>query len=178
MTAYAGIDLSLTSTGALTESQIRSICRKVLDPAQRLRLLSRDLGDCRVWIGKVDSDGYGKTRIQNGRSIRVHRLAWTLANGPIPPGMVVRHRCDNPPCIRDSHLDIGTAEDNNHDRDLRGRTSRGAAHYASKLTPEQVREIRQRTRSGESVVAVAKEFKVRPWTIQKIRDGLTWRSLP
>ena len=38
----------------------------------------------------------------------LHRWVWEQVNGPIPPGMVVMHRCDNPPCFRLDHLMLGT----------------------------------------------------------------------
>lgn len=162
---------------ATDEHARRSLSRRVLDPAQRLAAMSAEEGDCLVWLGRVDGDGYGKMRVHGGHPVRVHRLAWTLAHGPIPDGLVVRHRCDNPRCVSLDHLELGTTADNNRDRDERGRASVGASHYAAKLTPDQVRDIRARTQSGEGTVAVAREYGVRPWTVQKIRDGKTWRSV-
>jgi hypothetical protein len=44
-----------------------------------------------------------------------------MAYGPIPPGLYVCHRCDNPPRCEPTHLWLGTAADNAHDRDMKGR---------------------------------------------------------
>ncbi len=46
---------------------------------------------------------------------RASRLVWTLANGPIPDGFVVRHKCDNSFCIELAHLEVGTMSDNMKD---------------------------------------------------------------
>jgi hypothetical protein len=54
-----------------------------------------------------------------------HRWSWTLANGPIPDGMVVMHRCDNPPCVNPGHLSLGTQLENIADRVSKGRSATG-----------------------------------------------------
>jgi hypothetical protein len=54
---------------------------------------------------------------------KAHRVAWTLANGPIPAGMHVLHTCDNPPCCNPGHLWLGTQADNMADMARKGRTS-------------------------------------------------------
>jgi HNH endonuclease len=82
------------------------------------------IGECRVWLGHHDAAGYGFVTYQ-GRSWRVHRLAWTLTHGPIPPGLDVLHRCDTPPCARPEHLFLGTDMDNATDRIAKGRHRRG-----------------------------------------------------
>jgi len=53
--------------------------------------------------------------------IRTHRLAWELANGPIPDGLSVLHHCDNPPCCNVEHLFLGTQTDNHADMVAKGR---------------------------------------------------------
>jgi hypothetical protein len=82
------------------------------------------MGDCRVWLGHHDAAGYGFVTYQ-GRSWRIHRLIWTLANGPIAEGLDVLHSCDNPPCGRLEHLFLGTDLDNATDRIAKGRQRRG-----------------------------------------------------
>ena len=56
---------------------------------------------------------------------RAHRIAWTKANGPIPEGLNVLHHCDNPPCVRPSHLFLGTQQDNMDDMNAKDRHYRG-----------------------------------------------------
>jgi hypothetical protein len=91
----------------------------------QLRLWSRVVpaGPSECWVFK----GSGTARGEHGviragsRAEKAHRVAWQLVNGPIPEGMCVCHRCDNPPCINPSHLFLGTIADNNRDRHQKGR---------------------------------------------------------
>lgn len=76
--------------------------------------------DCKEWPGGKDPDGYGITRV-HGRSRRVPRVEWEKHNGPIPAGMLVCHRCDNPPCFEITHLFLGTPGDNMRDMVAKGR---------------------------------------------------------
>jgi hypothetical protein len=78
------------------------------------------MDDCMVWRGARNGCGYGAKRI-GGKVRSTHRLAWEWANGTIPDGMCVLHRCDNPPCCNPSHLFLGTVADNNRDRKAKGR---------------------------------------------------------
>jgi hypothetical protein len=103
------------------------------------RLVLRDSG-CLEWTGFTTVDGYGHIAF-NKTMIETHRLAWTLVNGAIPPGVKVLHHCDNPPCCQtaptegfpDGHLFPGTQADNVADMMAKGRhVPRGT--YASPKT--------------------------------------------
>ena len=87
------------------------------------------LGQCWEWQGwRVR--GYGKVRPTSPAKRRefailgAHRVSWELTNGPIPPGMLVLHTCDNPACVCPKHLFLGTDQDNVSDKENKGR-----AHY-------------------------------------------------
>ena len=88
------------------------------------RFLERVLLDdgCWLWTGGTDKDGYGKIRPRAGEIDRTHRVAYELFRGPIPPGGLVLHTCDNPPCVNPGHLYIGTHADNGRDIRERKRT--------------------------------------------------------
>ena len=76
---------------------------------------------CLEWVAGRTPGGYGKYHI-NRVGYPAHRIAWVIANGPIPSGLFVCHRCDNPPCLNVDHLFLGTAADNNADMKAKGRT--------------------------------------------------------
>ena len=121
----------------------------------------------RVWIG----DGcwlwanrprpvYGYTR-WNGREVPAHRLAWWFANGRGGLPEVVRHRCDNPMCVRPDHLEAGSTLDNVRDRVERGRS-------AHKLSREQVEQIRVRYSGGERPAHIAADLGISRAHISRI----------
>ncbi len=88
--------------------------RRITNLDQLLERTTQE-GDCRVWIAGRFQNGYGAATF-GGRTQRAHRLAWSLANDRlIPDGMVIRHTCDNPPCINPDHLVVGTSKQNRQD---------------------------------------------------------------
>ena len=79
-------------------------------------------GECWIWEGATTKAGYGILGAGTGKSlVYAHRLSWQLANGSIPVGLFVCHRCDRRSCCNPSHLFIGTAQDNNSDIANKGR---------------------------------------------------------
>lgn len=75
---------------------------------------------CWLWRPAKPNE-YGKFMVRKGVMDGAHRVAWTLAHGPIPKGLMVLHRCDNPRCVRPDHLFLGTAADNSRDMVAKGR---------------------------------------------------------
>lgn len=125
---------------------------------------------CREWTGAiVRGYGYiqmGSRALGTRRVAKVHRLAWEMANGPIPLGMFVCHHCDNKRCFAVRHLFLGGARDNTMDAAAKGRLNR-------KLTPDAVREIRRLLGFGVSHRHIAARAGVAYGTIQAIADGRT-----
>lgn len=82
----------------------------------RLRAkLAREAGsDCVVWTGRVSFNGYGRIGAggRNAREVRVHRVAYELAHGPIPAGLQIDHLCRNRRCCNPDHLEVVTPREN------------------------------------------------------------------
>jgi hypothetical protein len=139
---------------------------------------------CWIWMGRRASSrgDYGAfdIRSRTGKRFRphhAHRVAWELTYGPVPDGLFVCHRCDNPPCCNPAHLFLGSAADNNHDKCAKGRQVFGERHGQAKLTASAVAEMRRRFASGESLCALARAFGVHCSTAGSAIHGLTWRHV-
>ncbi len=78
--------------------------------------------DCWNWLANKYPNGYGQFQLE-GKPRSAHRLSYELAYGPIPKGLVVRHKCDNPGCVRPEHLELGTQADNVQDSVRRSRNA-------------------------------------------------------
>lgn len=133
---------------------------------------------CWEWRGARLVSGYGIIR-DRGARLRAHRVAWEMHYGPIPPGMQVCHRCDNPPCVRPDHLFLGTNEDNMADMRLKHRAAtppvhRGQDNPNARLNQHSVRAIRRAVARGESMYSVAKRYPVSKQTIISVVKRRTW----
>jgi hypothetical protein len=140
------------------------------------KVAKRGPDECWLWVGKKNQKGYGQMEI-DGRQFTAHRLAYQWEVADIPSGCVVRHRCDNPSCVNPSHLLAGTQADNIADRNSRGRQAKGEQSGRSKLTKEQVLEIRA---SSLGNVALARKYGVSDTHIRYIRKRhpAAWAWLP
>ena len=128
---------------------------------------------CWVWKDCICHKGYGRFWYNN-KLVLAHRHVWTLVNGAIPAGLVVRHKCRGA-CVNPDHLELGTRAQNNADKIRDGTSTRGTKHPMCKLTEDQVRQIR--ARKDEKQSDLAKEFNVTNQTISYILTGKTWSWL-
>lgn len=142
--------------------------------------------DCWLWTANKNNKGYGLYRPGGTAPKRLaHRLAWEAQNGPIPDGMCILHRCDNPGCVNPAHLFPGTMLDNTRDMDAKGRrrtvshcippTPRtGESHYLAKLTQADVLAIREGAKSGRSFAEMARERGLHKSTVRRAAIGQSW----
>jgi hypothetical protein len=145
--------------------------------------------DCVEGSGWTDHAGYkitywAKRDGGDGKEWRAHRRVWVEHFGPIPDGLVICHRCDNPPCVNIDHLFLGTRADNNADRDSKGRQgvgyqagSPGERNGAAKLSSDDVLAIRERVRLGETQISVAQSYGIRQSQVSRIINGKRWRHV-
>lgn len=133
---------------------------------------------CWEGTGAKIKSGYGMIRVGEHRT-GAHRFSYQLAYGSIPPGYQVCHRCDNPMCVNPAHLWIGTNAENMADRDAKGRKVIVSGERAgrTKLTEQQVREIRRRVADGQSLRLTASVYGVHHTTILAISKRWSWREL-
>lgn len=161
--------------------QVRPLRRPLIE-----RLLDKCIPEpnsgCWLWLGGIlkDRDGkdsYGVIGIghQYEGTTLAHRASWICHNGPIPDGLVVRHKCDNKLCVNPEHLQLGTYADNNADMKIRGRASRGQKHYGAKLTPEAVISIRADRRTHREI---SEQYKISGSVVSEIKAGKAWTSVP
>lgn len=136
---------------------------------------------CWLWTGSVHDFGYGTFMCQ-GVHVYAHRVSYELFIGPIPKGLLVRHRCDNPPCCQPAHLLPGTDADNVRDMDERGRRvaagSRGSSNPGARLSEADVLHIRAMHADGQWDAAdLSESFGITRKTVYSIVNRKTWRHI-
>ena len=133
---------------------------------------------CWVWTGATLRGGYGQFQ-ESGRTRQAHRGSWEAAFGPIPEGMLVCHKCDNPPCVNPEHLFLGTPADNMLDRDSKGRqrTPKGSNNGSAKLSEHDVSIVKTLLGLGVQGKLLATLYGVTKSTISLIKNGLLWTHI-
>lgn len=105
--------------------------------------------------------GYGEFKYDGGLRISAHRASYLIHNGAIPDGHLIRHTCDNPPCIEPSHLLTGTVADNSADMAERRRGLIGLRHHFASVAPDVIEEaVAQYLRGGFSQAEMARRLGV------------------
>lgn len=131
--------------------------------------------ECWPWTGYLANE-YGQIR-QDRISYRAHRLSWIIHFGEIPTSLQVLHKCDNPICVNPSHLFLGTDADNVADAIAKGRRSdrRGENNPRSKLTLEDVTEIRLLSSRGLKNGEIAIRFGITTQHVRQINKRIIWK---
>lgn len=145
-------------------------------------------GGCWLWSGPAGTGGRYELRAKFVVEIGTpddlaYRVAYRLLVGPIPPGLSLCHRCDQPLCINPAHLFLGTQADNVADMWRKGRGDRsglrnhlpGSAHPQAVLREADIVAIRRDARSHRDV---ARDYGVSKTSISYIRLRKTWRHVP
>lgn len=134
-------------------------------------------GECWIWTARKTPQGYGRFSLYGVNKL-AHRVAFELFKGPIG-GLQVLHRCDNPSCANPDHLWLGTNADNMADKVVKGRTPdfAGSRNPHSKLSAEDVLEIRRQFMSGVGRAELAKRYGVCTPYINQIATKKVWRQI-
>lgn len=132
-------------------------------------------GDCWQWTGKPTTHGYGAVLI-NRASVSTHRAAWFYTYGEMPK-LWILHSCDNPICVRPSHLREGTPADNAADMVKRGRQSKGEHRPNTTLTNADILAIRSAPEVWGIQTRLSHQYGVPTSSISRIRRKLTWKHV-
>lgn len=136
------------------------------------KLDKRGSDGCWNWTGYKNSKGYGHFSV--GRNThRAHRVSFELCNGPIPPGVLVCHKCDNTGCVNPDHLFLGTPQDNMDDMVAKGRQQKGSAHGNAKLNEKDVYYLKK-LKGWASTRAAAILFGVSRSQVSSVWRGEYW----
>lgn len=128
---------------------------------------------CWLWKASTNSTGYGHIGI-NGKIHLAHRISYMLANGRYKSSKCILHKCDNPPCVKPSHLYIGDLKDNMRDAFSRKRLSRvGSRNSQAKLNEKIVVEMRK-LKGKKSYSNVGKLFGVSKSCADHVLSGRRW----
>lgn len=134
--------------------------------------------NCWLWLGNKDKDGYGLFYKDSHRH-RAPAVAYEWAYGPVPEGMWVLHRCDNPTCVKPSHLFLGTCIENVADRVKKGRGAYGERNGGGvKMSDEKVVTMRAQYATGAfTFVHLGKLYGVSQHTARRICKRQNWKHV-
>jgi hypothetical protein len=127
---------------------------------------------CHIWLGATGLTGYGRTWFRK-KTITTHRVAYLLAFGEIPDGMVVCHKCDMPSCCNPGHLFLGTQAENLLDMRAKGRANDpyGEKHPRSKLSDADAAAIRTAVAGGARQKDMAQKYGIAECTVSNLCAG-------
>lgn len=133
-----------------------------------------DSDACLIWPFTQDRQGYGKLyRIKDQRA---HRLAFWFSHGRMPEPLAL-HSCDTPACFNPRHIREGTHKDNQGEKAIKGRQVRGEMHKCSKLTPQQILQMRDEHAAGASIGMCSRKYGIGHKTASQIVKHTAWKHI-
>lgn len=111
--------------------------------------------DCWLWNGSISKSGYGYIGMNN-KDIGAHVVAYQLQYDNYDPKLFVLHRCDNPLCVKGSHLFQGTQCTNMNDMYNKKRNRNGSKGLAK----IQFADVKARYAKGETLTSIANDYNV------------------
>lgn len=138
--------------------------------------------ECWIWSGPLNGSGYAFLFVRfAGRKWTqwlAHRLSFAIANGSVPEGAQVNHKCDNKLCVSPSHLWLGSQKDNMMDALSKNHRAFGSLNGNSKLNDEKVRAMRSiYAKGGITLKQVGAQFGITAASACSIVNRQTWRRV-
>jgi hypothetical protein len=128
-------------------------------------------------------NGYGVFTLTGPKKmVLAHRLSYQMAYRYIPDGLLICHHCDNPGCVRPSHLYVGTKKDNARDAAERGQLAgrrvgdqRGERNHRARLDWQSVNRIRRDWQTGNYTASqLGDKYEVSRSAAWAAATGRTW----
>jgi hypothetical protein len=140
--------------------------------------LGPEVGSCWIWTGNKPDGRYGHFSV-DGKTTKAHRWIYEQFYCQLADAEIVRHKCDNPPCVNPAHLQCGSFSDNTRDAIERGRwpDRQGEKHPLARLSESDVLTIRRRAACGETQNTLAIEYGLSRQHIGKIVRRENWRHV-
>jgi hypothetical protein len=135
----------------------------------------------KCWLWTAYSNPYGQFRVGSRtdgsrKKVEAHVYAFEEKYGMVPAGKIVCHTCDNPPCVRHSHLFLGTHADNTLDMILKGRENFFGGEKRIVISDETVGQILTLWKSGTPQTEIAKRLGVHKQSVWNYTSGRLQRG--
>ena len=160
---------------AIRQTQITDLSPSDIERFNKYVVMNLEKGYL-VWKGAKDTDGYGVFSVKE-RMLKAHRVSWMINKGPIPEGICVLHKTDDPECVDVDFLFLGTVIDNNMDKKNKKRGVIGGRNGMVVLSEDQVFQVVNLRKSGLTYEKVADKMGISLSEAHHICNGYTWSHL-